>query len=80
MKSISLGNVVLTGQGGGGSFSVGVPNPAPGVGPAAGVDASYAPAISGAADGAKSPTDYPEAGGPSTSNSQYSTIGPVPEG
>jgi len=36
MKVTSLDAVVLTGQGGGGSYSVGASNPAPGVGPIAG--------------------------------------------
>ncbi len=80
MKTTALSSDVLIGQGGSGSFSVSVPNPAPGVGQDSGVDAILAPVVSGAEAGAKEPATYPLSGSSNEPMSQYSTQGPIPKG
>lgn len=82
MKSMSIDSSVLAGQGSIGSSGLTMSNPAPAEGPAAGVAASIGVTVpsSAAVAGALAPTDYPLSGVSDEPDSQYSTIGPVPEG
>ncbi len=95
MQVTLINSAVLGGQGGIGSSSLGVSNPAPGVGPMGG-DAGIAndgmaeaseplPAHIDSGGPAAIATPAPSAtetvnGGPHTFNSQYDTIKPIPQG
>lgn len=76
MKSTSIDSSVLGGQGSIGSSMFTVANPAPGVGPAGGDAGNIS--VSSALDTPLSTGPFTE-DGPSTQDSQYSTIGPIPE-
>jgi len=82
MKTTAIDSSVLGGQGSIGSKELGVPNPAPGVGPVAGVDANLPMQIdnSAAAVGAQMPAVYPLSGPSNEPPSQYDTIKPIPSG
>lgn len=81
MKVTAIDSAVLGGQGSIGSGSLTVANPAPGIGPSGG-DAANANAVpSNAATAAvKAPMPSEQLGPSGEPTSQYSTIGPVPEG
>ena len=80
MKVTAIDSSVLASQGGIGSWGMGQPNPAPGVGPASGSDGDLAPAIASpeATAGAKEPTVYTITGPLNEPQSQYSV--PVQKG
>lgn len=84
MQVTAINSAVLAGQGAGGSFSVGAPNPAPPQGPAAGEPIMFPDAGSGpsaaASAGATMPATYPLSGDSNEPASQYDTIKPIPKG
>lgn len=85
MKMTPVDSAVLGGQGSIGSYVLTVPNPAPSVGlSGGGSDGNLSVAVASpeAEEVTHNPSQgiYDMPGGPHTSDSQYTTIGPVPEG
>jgi hypothetical protein len=85
MKMTTFDTSILGGQGSVGSYGLGAPNPAPTqAGPAAGADGNLSVQV--ASPEAVSVTHHPDQGiydspgGAHTTDTLYTTIGPVPEG